>query len=88
MENLLNALHQKTVDSKEFRERFYDEYNRYKRRLIHGWIEVKHAEYFNPVLLHYTTRDEQKFAESNPEYNNLIRDVEELGISIDPHSMV
>ena len=56
--------------------------------VTHGWIEVKHAEYFNPVLLHYTTRDEQKFAESNPEYNNLIRDVEELGISIDPHSMV
>jgi len=56
--------------------------------VTHGWIEIKHAEYFNPVLLHYTTRDEQRFAKRNPEYSDLIRDVDKLGISIDPHSMV
>ena len=56
--------------------------------VTHGWIEPKHEEYFNPILLHYTTRDEQKFAQSDPKYANLIRDTDDLGIQIDPHSMV
>ena len=56
--------------------------------VTHGWIEQKHEDYFNPILLHYTTRDEQKFARSNPKYGNLIRNVDDLGIQIDPHSMV
>ena len=56
--------------------------------VTHGWIEPKHKEYFNPIVLHYTTRDEQEFAHSDPKYANLIRDVDDLGIQIDPHSMV
>ena len=56
--------------------------------VTHGWIEPKHEEYFNPILLHYTTRDEQKFAQSDTKYANLIRDTDDLGIEIDPHSMV
>ena len=56
--------------------------------VTHGWVEPKHKEYFNPIVLHYTTRDEQEFAHSDPKYANLIRDVDDLGIQIDPHSMV
>ena len=56
--------------------------------VTHGWLEKKHEEYFNPVLLHYTTRDEQKFVEDNKEYSSLKRNTEELGLEIDPHSMV
>ena len=56
--------------------------------VTHGWLEQKHEEYFNPVLLHYTTRDEQKFVKDNKEYSSLKRDTDELGIDIDPHSMV
>ena len=56
--------------------------------VTHGWIEPKHKEHFNPVLLHYTTRDEQRFVWNNPEYKDLGRNEIELGIDIDPHSMV
>jgi hypothetical protein len=56
--------------------------------VTHGWLEQKHEEYFNPVLLHYTTRDEQKFVEANKEYSSLRRDTEELSVEIDPHSTV
>ena len=56
--------------------------------VTHSYLEQKHKEYFNPILLHYTTRDEQEFARSDKRFNNLIRDVDDLGIQIDPHSMV
>ena len=53
-----------------------------------GWIEQKHKEYFNPVVCHYTTKREQKFALSDPKYSNLIRDVDNLAEHIDPHMNV
>jgi len=53
-----------------------------------GYIEEKHQEFFNPVILHYTTKGEQEFAESNPKYNNLLRDVDELAGDIDPYHVL
>ena len=50
-----------------------------------GYIEEKHQEFFNPVILHYTTKGEQEFAESDPKYNNLLRDVDEYSEQIDPY---
>ena len=50
-----------------------------------GWLEDKHKETFNPVLLHYTTLKEQKFARSDEKYANLRRDSVELGEDIDPY---
>ena len=50
-----------------------------------GWLEDKHKEIFNPVLLHYTTLKEQKFARSDEKYANLRRDSVELGEDIDPY---
>ena len=50
-----------------------------------GWLEEKHRETFNPVLLHYTTLKEQKFARSDEKYANLRRDAMELGEDIDPY---
>ena len=57
--------------------------------VTHSFLEAKHEEYFNPIVLHYTTKDEQKFAESNDKYNNLIRDTEgNRGREIDPYSVI
>ena len=53
-----------------------------------GWIEEKHREYFNPVVLHYTTKKEQEFAKSDVKYNNLLRDEEKLAAHIDPYREV
>ena len=53
-----------------------------------GYIEEKHQEFFNPVILHYTTKGEQEFAESNPKYNNLLRDVDELAGDIAPYHVL
>lgn len=53
--------------------------------VTHSYMEAKHQEYFNPVVLHYTTKDEQEFAKSDIKYHNLIRDTEELGPEIDPY---
>ena len=53
-----------------------------------GYIEEKHQEFFNPVILHYTTKGEQEFAESDPKYNNLLRDVDELSEDIDPYHVL
>jgi hypothetical protein len=53
--------------------------------VTHSYLEAKHQEYFNPVVLHYTTKDEQEFAKSNKKYHNLIRDTEDLGPEIDPY---
>ena len=51
-----------------------------------GWIEEKHQEYFNPVICHYTTKQEQQFARSDEKYKNLIRDADGLMQEIDPYS--
>ena len=57
--------------------------------VTHSFLESKHEEYFNPIVLHYTTRDEQKFAESDNKYSDLIRETEGAqGREIDPYSIV
>ena len=53
--------------------------------VTHGYIEQKHRECFNPVVLHYTTKKEQEFASSETKYHNLIRDVDDLAGDIDPY---
>ena len=53
-----------------------------------GYVEEKHQEFFNPVILHYTTKGEQEFAESDPKYNNLLRDVDGLSEDIDPYHVL
>ena len=53
-----------------------------------GWIEEKHRVDFHPIVCHYTTKQEQKFAASNPKYNDLIRDMERLAEDIDPYRAV
>jgi len=50
-----------------------------------GWVEEKHREHFNPIVLHYTTKKEQEFARSNPKYANLVRNQNELAEDIDPY---
>ena len=49
-----------------------------------GYVEQKHEEFFNPIVLHYTTKGEQKLAEEDERYSNLLRDVDEFGEHIDP----
>ena len=49
-----------------------------------GYVEQKHEEFFNPIILHYTTKGEQKLAEEDERYSNLLRDVDELSEHIDP----
>ena len=56
--------------------------------VTHGWKEQKHWEHFNPVLLHYTTKQEQKFAKSDEKYANLVRDIDEFGEEIDPYHVL
>ena len=57
--------------------------------VTHSFLEPKHEEYFNPIILHYTTRDEQKFAQSDNKYNDLIRETEGTqGREIDPYSII
>ena len=53
-----------------------------------GYIEQKHQEFFNPVILHYTTKKEQEFAQSDSKYNNLLRDVDQLAEDIDPYHLL
>ena len=53
-----------------------------------GYVEEKHKEFFNPVILHYTTKGEQKLAQSDDKFRNLLRDVDELGEEIDPYSVL
>ena len=51
-----------------------------------SYLEHKHEEYFNPIILHYTTKDEQLFSLSKHGFSDLSRDVDELGSEIDPYS--
>ena len=53
-----------------------------------GYIEEKHREFFNPVILHYTTKGEQKLAAADDRFSNLKRDVDELGEEIDPYHVL
>ena len=53
-----------------------------------GYIEEKHQEFFNPVILHYTTKGEQKLAAEDERYRNLLRDVDEFSEQIDPYHIL
>ena len=53
-----------------------------------GYIEEKHQEFFNPVVLHYTTKGEQQLAQDEERFSNLLRDVDEFGDQIDPYHML
>ena len=53
-----------------------------------GYVEQKHQEFFNPVILHYTTKGEQKLAAADDRFSNLLRDVDELGEEIDPYHVL
>ena len=42
----------------------------------HTFLEKKHETHFNPIVLHYTTKDEEKFADWAPEFMSLSRSSE------------
>ena len=41
------------------------------------FLEKKHENHFNPIVLHYTTKDEEKFADWSPEFMGLSRSNED-----------
>ena len=41
------------------------------------FMEQKHEIHFNPIVLHYTTKDEEKFADWAPEFGGLSRNPED-----------
>jgi hypothetical protein len=53
-----------------------------------GYIEQKHEEFFNPIVMHYTTKGEQQLAENDEKYSNLLRDVDEYSEQIDPFHLL
>ena len=50
-----------------------------------GYVEQKHEEFFNPIVIHYTTKGEQRMAEDDERFSNLLRNVDEYGEQIDPY---
>ena len=53
-----------------------------------GYVEQKHQEFFNPVVLHYTTKGEQQLAQDEERFSNLQRDVDEFSEEIDPYHVL
>ena len=53
-----------------------------------GYVEEKHKEFFNPIVMHYTTKGEQQLAQDDERFKNLLRDVDEIGEDIDPYSVL
>ena len=53
-----------------------------------GYVEEKHKEFFNPIVMHYTTKGEQQLAQDDERFKNLLRDVDEFGEDIDPYSVL
>ena len=53
-----------------------------------GYIEQKHEEFFDPIVLHYTTKGEQQLAENDERYSNLLRDVDEYSEQIGPFHLL
>ena len=53
-----------------------------------GYIEQKHEEFFNPIVMHYTTKGEQQLAQDDERYSNLLRDVDEYSEQIDPFHLL
>jgi hypothetical protein len=48
------------------------------------FLEQKHENHFNPIVLHYTSKDEEKFADWAPEFFCLSRSEEDLDINVNP----
>ena len=53
-----------------------------------GYVEQKHQEFFNPIVLHYTTKGEQQLAQDEERFSNLLRDVDEVSEDIDPYHVL
>ena len=53
-----------------------------------GYVEQKHQEFFNPIVLHYTTKGEQQLAEDEERFSDLLRDVDEFSEQIDPYHIL
>ena len=53
-----------------------------------GYVEQKHEEFFNPIVIHYTTKGEQIMAEEDERFSNLRRDVDEVSEDIDPYHVL
>ena len=53
-----------------------------------GYVEQKHEEFFNPIVLHYTTKGEQQLAQDEERFSNLLRDVDEVSEDIDPYHII
>ena len=53
-----------------------------------GYVEQKHEEFFNPIVLHYTTKGEQQLAQDDDRFSNLLRDVDEFSEQIDPYHLL
>ena len=53
-----------------------------------GYVEQKHQEFFNPIVLHYTTKGEQQLAQDEERFSNLLRDVDEVSEDIDPYHIL
>ena len=53
-----------------------------------GYVEQKHQEFFNPIVIHYTTKGEQRLAQDEERFSNLLRDVDEVSEDIDPYHVL
>ena len=53
-----------------------------------GYVEQKHDEFFNPILLHYTTKGEQQLAQDEDRFSNLLREVDDISEDIDPYHIL
>ena len=53
-----------------------------------GYVEQKHEEFFNPIVIHYTTKGEQIMAEEDERFSNLLRDVDAVSEDIDPYHVL
>ena len=51
-------------------------------------MEQKHQEFFNPIVIHYTTKGEQQLAQDEERFSNLLRDVDEVSEDIDPYHVL
>ena len=53
-----------------------------------GYVEQKHEEFFNPIVLHYTTKGEQQLAQDEERFSNLLREVDDISEDIDPYHIL
>ena len=53
-----------------------------------GYVEQKHEEFFNPIVLHYTTKGEQQLAQDEERFGNLLRGVDDISEDIDPYHIL